>query len=197
MIPPFGQTDVSDGPRTLLNPYPAVTLSVSHSSFIRLLGGNHILNDGGGVAVGTAHLADFRQQYSLDRIDGSPAINISNGSTGEPRGEFEVTGQVRLGLNSTLRLSKRYGPVGVITGDIRVREDSAVVFSKFTLKGETEDMGSVTVNGTLDCGSNQGHIGLYSSQVPENIIPNADDRANSQCNDFNGFIVLPDPPPGP
>ena len=190
---PLIQSNVFDSPRTLLDPFKAVTLGVFHNSFVRLLGGNLIVNDGGigGIAVEVAHLSDFRQQFSLDRIEGWRAISIGNVSTGELRGEFEVTGEVGVGLNSTLRLSKRSGPVGVINGRIRVRGDSVVQFGLFTLKGETEDLGSVTVNGSLDCGGNEGHVGLFGGQVPEDIFPDSLDQATSQCKDFNGNVVLP------
>ena len=174
------------------------TVGVFHASFLRLLGGNFILNDGGGIAVQADHLADFRQQFSLDTIVGSPAIDIFNLATAELRGEYKVTGQVRVGNNSTLRLSirsRRVGvdpPVGEINGQIRVRGDSSVSFSLFTLKDGTE-FGSVTVNGTLNCGGKQGAISVGGGQTIEDIFPNPDDRANSQCNTFNGNLVLPAP----
>ncbi len=114
---------------------------------------------------------------------------------GELRGEFQVTGQVRAVLNSTLRFSKRFGPVGVINGPIRVFSDSSVFFALFRLKDEPAPIGSVTVNGTLRCNDNGGHVRLFSGQVPEDIFPSAADRAASQCNDFNGNVVLGPPPP--
>ncbi len=191
---PLIQSNVFEAPRTLRDPFDAVTLGLFHNSFVRLLGGNLVVNDGGGTAVSAFHLADFRQQGPLDRIvvnEGARAIQIGNGSTGELRGEFEVTGEVRVLFNSTMHFSKRFGPVGVIDGPIRLFADSAVFFRLFTLKGEIEDLGSVTVNGTLRCNDNGSHVGLFSGQEPEDIFPSAADRVASQCNDFNGNPVLP------
>ncbi len=188
---PLIQSNVFESPRTLRDPFDAVTLGLFHNSFVRLVGGNFILNDGGGTAVEAVHMADFRQQFSLDRIEGSPAINIFNLSTGEFRGEFEVTGQVRVGLNSTLRLSKRSGPVGVINGQIRVRERSTVAFNVVTLKDPPVSFGSVTVNGTLDCGGGQGRISFGGGQTIQDVFPSQFNRENSQCNNFNGDQVLP------
>ena len=59
------------------------------------------------------------------------------------------------------------------------------------LKGEIDPIGSVTVNGTLNCVGNEGHVRLFGGQVPEDIFPSQFDRENSQCNDYNGNVVLP------
>ena len=144
-----------------------------------------------GIAVEAFHTSSFRQQFSLDKIEGSRAISIGNGSTADLRGEFEVTGRVRVNLNSTLRLRKRFGPVGVINGRIEVFNDSSVFFGLFTLKGAPASLGPVTVNGTLVCGGNGGHVRLFNGQVPKDIFPSQFNRENSQCNDFNGNVVLP------
>ena len=191
---PLIQSNVVNAPRTRTDPFSATTLGVFHASFVRLLGGNRIVNDGGpgGIAVEVFHLAELRQQFGFDRIEGDRAISVGNVSTAELRGEFEVTGQVRLFLHSTLRLSKRFGPMAVVDGDIRPDGDSAVSFSLFTLADGTV-FGPVRVTGALICGDSESSAELRSGLTPADIFDGGDAAFN--CTGLNQEEVLP--PPGP
>ena len=137
-------------------------------------------------------MAELRQQFGFDRIEGDRAISVGNVSSAELRGEFEVMGQVRLSRHSTLRLSKRFGPMAVVNGDIRPDGDSAVFFSMIRL-ADGSVFGPVRVTGTLVCGDSESSAALLNGLTPVDIFDGGDAAFN--CTGFNQEEVLPPPVP--
>ena len=77
-----------------------------------------------------------------------------------------------------------------------MRSGADVTFSSpFVARNGNTTQGSVTVDGRLLCSGDGGHVqvGGGSSQTIQDIFPLPADRLASQCNDFNGNVVLPAP----
>ena len=78
--------------------------------------------------------------------------------------------------------------------DLQDRRSADVAFkAPFLARNGATDQGSVTVNGKLLCFTNQGHVsfGTGFGQTIKVVFSSQADREGSQCNDFNGNVVLP------
>ena len=167
----------------------APAISVFSMSYVRLQRGLNTVLGGTGRAIE----AGRNSQLTLRWFDVTGGISLSTGAFGE----------IRKRLNDESGLGAPPNVAGVINGNIVVRQDAQVRFNSPYLARNPVvaglRQGSVTVNGTLNCFGNQGHVTFDTGagQTIVDVFPNAGNRAASQCNDFNGFVVLPDPPPGP
>ncbi len=179
------------------------SLGVFNDSNARLNGGNLIVGTGAAAAIGVFNDASLRVQNGLNTVTSTEnrAIGIGRLSQVSLR-FFDVTGRIDVTTGSHLEIRRRLNvePAGftsvtaVITGDIRVRSGAQVEFgSPFTARNGAMNQGSVTVNGRLLCFGDQGHVsfGTGSGQTIQDVFPSQANRETSQCNDFNGNVVLP------
>jgi hypothetical protein len=177
------------------------SLGVFNDSNARLNGGNLIVGTGNAPAIGVFNDASLRVQNGLNTVTSTQdrAIGIGRLSQVSLR-FFDVTGRIDVTTGSHLEIRRRLNVeppnvvTAVITGDIRVRSGAQVEFgSPFTARNGAMNQGSVTVDGRLLCFGDQGHVnfGTGSGQTIEVVFPSQINRENSQCNDFNGNVVLP------
>lgn len=183
-------------------------VGVFNDSSARLNGGNTIEGTGSASALSVFSQGYVRLQNGLNTVLGTRAIEVGRNSTLSLRW-YVVNGRIDLSQGSHAEIRRRLSDesglattanvAAVITGDIRVRSDARVEFSSPFLARNAavagQRQGSVTVNGRLLCFGNQGHVtfGTGSGQTVQVVFPSAADRAASQCNDFNGNVVLPAP----
>ena len=184
------------------------SLAVIHSSHARLEGGNTIEGTGNAEAIGVFGSAFVRLHRGLNTVlgTGGRAITVGRLSALSLR-FFDVRGRIQAFGGSHLEIRRRLSVepdpsnptnvVAVITGDIRVRQGSQVQFSgpfiARNLRPGGPNQGSVTVNGRLLCFGNRGRVSFSTGfgQTIQDVFPSQFNRENSQCNDFNGNVVLP------
>ena len=180
------------------------SLGVFNDSNARLNGGNLIVGTGNAPAIGVFNDASLRVQNGLNTVTSTQdrAIGIGRLSQVSLR-FFDVTGRIDVTTGSHLEIRRRLNVeppnvvTAVITGDIRVRSGAQVEFSSpfiaRNLRPGGPNQGSVTVNGRLLCFGNQGRVSFStgSGQTIQDVFPSQFNRENSQCNDFNGNVVLP------
>lgn len=185
-------------------------VGVFNGSIGRLNGGNVIEATGAAPAIGVFTVSEMRAHEGPNTILSSfgagtkRAISAGRNSVVSLRW-FNVTGRVDINTGSHIEIRKRLSfepdpgnPANleaVITGDIRLLGDAHVSFpSPFTAENGSSNQGSATVNGRLICFGDRGHVasfGTGSGQTIQDVFPSQADREASQCNDFNGNVVLP------
>ena len=176
------------------------SLGVFNDSNARLNGGNLIVGTGNAPAIGVFNDASLRVQNGLNTVTSTQdrAIGIGRLSQVSLR-FFDVTGRIDVTTGSHLEIRRRLNVeppnvvTAVITGDIRVRSGAQVEFgSPFTARNGAMNQGSVTVDGRLLCFGDQGHVSFSTfGQTIQDVFPSQANREASQCNDFNGNVVLP------
>ncbi len=176
------------------------SLGVFNDSNARLNGGNTIEGTGNAPAIGVFNDASLRVQNGLNTVLGTGGLAIGIGRLSQVSLRFfDVTGRIDVTTGSHLEIRRRLNVeppnvvTAVITGDIRVRSGAQVEFgSPFTARNGAMNQGSVTVNGRLLCFGDQGHVSFSTfGQTIQDVFPSQANREASQCNDFNGNVVLP------
>ncbi len=183
-------------------------VGVFNDSSARLNGGNEIEGTGAASALSVFSQSYVRLQNGLNTVTTTQirAIEAGRNSTLSLRW-YVVNGRIDISTGSHAEIRRRLSDesglattanvAAVITGDIRVSSGAHVQFSSPFLARNAavpgQRQGSVTVNGRLLCFGNQGHVsfGTGSGQTLQVVFPSQADREASQCNDFNGNVVLP------
>ncbi len=185
-------------------------LGVFNTSDGRLNGGNEIEGTGSAVALSVFSTSYVRLQRGLNTVTSTQnrAIGVGRNSEVALRW-FVVTGRIDISAGSEAEIRRRLSDesglaappniAGVVNGDIRVRSGAHVQFpGPFLARNPVVAglrQGSVTVNGRLLCFGDQSRVsfGTGFGQTIQDVFPSQANREASQCNDFNGNVVLPAP----